>query len=99
MLSATWHDDVTRHVAGSYSFLSIHRYTNGHAKDLCISPAVAAGVGFFFYNTKKLTKGISASDQETRSTRVLEEQTKAIKKPSVAPHFDGLHCFETFVMN
>ncbi|XLT08729.1 hypothetical protein HN51_054522 [Arachis hypogaea] len=63
-------------------------------------PAVAAGVGFFFYNAKKLTKGISASDQETMSTkRVVEEQTKAIRKPSVAPQFDGLHCFETFVMN
>ncbi|RYQ93654.1 hypothetical protein Ahy_B09g099914 [Arachis hypogaea] len=62
--------------------------------------AVAAGVGFFFYNAKKLARGISASNQETISTtRVVEEQTKATRKPSVAPQFDGLRCFETFVLN
>ncbi|XP_057744109.1 uncharacterized protein LOC130962039 [Arachis stenosperma] len=63
-------------------------------------PAVAAGVGFFFYNAKDHARRISASNQETISTtRVVEEQTKAIRKPSVAPQFDGLRCFETFVMN
>nr|XP_025635715.1 uncharacterized protein LOC112729780 [Arachis hypogaea] len=63
-------------------------------------PAVAAGVGFFFYNAKEHARRISASNQETISTtRVVEEQTKAIREPSVAPQFDGLHCFETFVMN
>ncbi|MED6112820.1 hypothetical protein PIB30_065199 [Stylosanthes scabra] len=64
-------------------------------------PAVAAGVGLFFYNVKELARGVSASNQETMSIRrVVEEETKSIiRKPKLAPQFDGLHCFETFVLS
>ncbi|RYQ84490.1 hypothetical protein Ahy_B10g103856 [Arachis hypogaea] len=57
------------------------------------------GKGISTQVTQELARGISPSNQETISTRVVEEETKPIRKPSVALQFDGLHCFETFVMN
>ncbi|CAK8567699.1 unnamed protein product [Lathyrus sativus] len=59
-------------------------------------PALAAAVGFYFIDTnhiKEIKKEFSVSNNK------MKDQEKTIQHPKMAPQLDGLHCFETIVMN
>ncbi|KAE9604064.1 hypothetical protein Lal_00001771 [Lupinus albus] len=63
-------------------------------------PAVVAAVGFYFIDTnfvKELRRGISATNQSMIDE--VNEQMETLQKPKVAPQLDGLHCFETLIIN
>ncbi|KAJ1382030.1 hypothetical protein SESBI_44622 [Sesbania bispinosa] len=63
-------------------------------------PAVAAAVGFYFKDrnyVKETKKGLSISNQKMIAE--VKDQAKTFQKPKLAPQLDGLHCFETLVMN
>ncbi|KAL2339548.1 hypothetical protein Fmac_007488 [Flemingia macrophylla] len=63
-------------------------------------PAVAAAAGFYFIDRnyiKEIKQGTSVSNH--KMLREVEEQAKTLQWPKLAPQLDGLHCFETLVMN
>ncbi|KAK2444644.1 hypothetical protein QL285_015655 [Trifolium repens] len=63
-------------------------------------PALAAAVGFYFIginHAKEMKKGFTVSNKIM--TPQVKDQEKTLQKTKLAPQLDGLHCFETFVMN
>ncbi|KAH1125739.1 hypothetical protein AAZX31_06G130100 [Glycine max] len=64
------------------------------------APAVAAAVGFYFIDrnfVKEIKQGSSVSNLKMLAE--VKERAKTLQKPKLAPQLDGLHCFETLVMN
>lgn len=63
-------------------------------------PALAAAVGFYFLDrnhVKEIKKEFSLSNEKMMPQ--VQDQGKSIQNPKFAPQLDGLHCFETFVMD
>lgn len=63
-------------------------------------PALAAAVGFYFLDrnhVKEIKKEFSVSNEKMMSQ--MKDQVKSTQNPKFAPQLDGLHCFETFVMD
>ncbi|WJX40596.1 hypothetical protein P8452_28053 [Trifolium repens] len=63
-------------------------------------PALAAAVGFYFIGTnhaKEMKKGFTVSNKIM--TPQVKDQGKTLQETKLAPQLDGLHCFETFVIN
>ncbi|GLT66663.1 hypothetical protein SLA2020_390180 [Shorea laevis] len=64
-------------------------------------PAVfAAGAGIYFFDrnhskSKEHGGGIRAAIDKLVAK--AKEEEKTTRTPKLAPQFDGLHCFETFV--
>ncbi|PNX64103.1 hypothetical protein L195_g053845, partial [Trifolium pratense] len=67
---------------------------------VAVPSLAAAAAGFYFIGTnhaKEMKKGFMIFNK-TMIPQV-KEQGKILQKTKLAPQFDGLHCFETFVMN
>ncbi|TKY74019.1 hypothetical protein E2542_SST02778 [Spatholobus suberectus] len=63
-------------------------------------PAVVAAVGLYFIDRnyiKEIKQGSSVSSQTMLAE--VKERAKTLQKPKLAPQLDGLHSFETLVMN
>lgn len=63
-------------------------------------PTLAAAIGFYFLDrnhVKEIKKEFSVSNEKMMLQ--AKDQGKGIQNPKFAPQLDGLHCFETFVMD
>ncbi|CBI23083.3 hypothetical protein AAG906_007044 [Vitis piasezkii] len=67
---------------------------------VCVTvPAVAAAVGFFFFDRShsRANQGFGGSMEDLVVRMKEKVKGGQVAKVAVAPQLDGLHCFETLV--